>query len=197
MNPYIHTHIHKVSLIWTLCRLSSYLCVAFHLQLCAWQINNCNINSDLTAIIIVEPLNLAYHLYGYLNMMCCSLIGYPGGSCMCHFKVWCKMIRKYKGHFRDCIGIAINCNLSWYQCVLSLDWHGIIQHIYTKKKERRNEKKQDFKNNNFKLNPKSTETNTFKYISKTVKDEQKEEEDYYPSSLQYKSDSLYQMSLLP
>ena len=29
--------------------------------------------------IITEPLNLAYHLYGNLNMMCHTLIGYPGG----------------------------------------------------------------------------------------------------------------------
>ena len=30
-------------------------------------------------IIITEPLNLAYHLYGNLNMMCHSLIGYTVG----------------------------------------------------------------------------------------------------------------------
>ena len=43
-------------------------------------------NSDADAMVVItiitvitEPLNLAYHLYGNLNMMCHSLIGYPGG----------------------------------------------------------------------------------------------------------------------
>ena len=44
-----------------------------------------------------EPLNLAYNLYRYLNMMCHFLISYPGvvlWMCMFHFLVWCKMIKE-------------------------------------------------------------------------------------------------------
>ena len=33
---------------------------------------------------------------------------------MCHFEVWCKMIRKYKGHINDCSNVAINWFVSLY-----------------------------------------------------------------------------------
>ena len=78
----MHTYVHKVSPI---CRLTFYLRVAFHLQLCPTVMLIIATDAMVSTSIITaitEPLNLAYYLYWNLNMMCHSLIGYPG-DCVC------------------------------------------------------------------------------------------------------------------
>ena len=53
-----------------------------------------------------EPLNLAYHLYRYLNMICHFLISYPG---VCPLDVYVSfpgMMQDDKGNIKISLGIS-------------------------------------------------------------------------------------------
>ena len=59
------------------------ICVKPFISSSVPQLNN---ESESVSVLESEPLNLAYHLYRNLNMMCHSLISYLGGLsfvCVC------------------------------------------------------------------------------------------------------------------
>ena len=65
-----------------------------------------NSESESESVLESEPLNLAYHLYRYLNMMCHFLISYLG---VCPLDVHMSlpgMIQDDKGNIKVNLGIA-------------------------------------------------------------------------------------------
>ena len=68
------------------------------------QLNN---ESESVSVLESEPLNLAYHLYRYLNMMCHFLISYLG---VCPLDVYVSnpsMMQDDKGSITVNLGIAL------------------------------------------------------------------------------------------
>ena len=66
-----------------------------------------NNESESASVLESEPLNLAYHLYRNLNMMCHSLISYPG---VCPLDVYVSfpgMMQDDKGNIKVNLGIAL------------------------------------------------------------------------------------------
>ena len=67
------------------------------------------LNNELESVSVLESelLNLAYHLYRYLNMMCHFLISYPG---VCPLDVYVSfpgMMQDDKGNIKVNLGIAL------------------------------------------------------------------------------------------
>ena len=66
-----------------------------------------NSESESESVLESEPLNLAYHLYRYLNMMCHFLISYLG-VCPLDMHVSFPGMMKYdKGNIKVNLGIAL------------------------------------------------------------------------------------------
>ena len=64
------------------------------------------LNNESESVSVLEPLNLAYHLDRYLNMMCHFLITYPG---VCPLEVYVSfpsMMQDDKGNIKVNLGIA-------------------------------------------------------------------------------------------
>ena len=65
-----------------------------------------NIESESVSVLESEPLNLAYHLYRYLNMMCHFMISYLG---VCPLDVYVSipgMMQDDEGNIKVNLGIA-------------------------------------------------------------------------------------------
>ena len=69
-------------------------------------VSQLNSESESESVLESEPLNLAYHLYNYLNMMCYFLISYQG---VCPLDVYVSfpgMMQDDKGNIKVNLGIA-------------------------------------------------------------------------------------------
>ena len=63
--------------------------------------------SESESVLESEPLNLAYHLYRYLNMMCHFLISYPGVCPLDMYVSFPGMMQDDKGNIKVNLGIAL------------------------------------------------------------------------------------------
>ena len=80
------------------------ICVKPFISSSVPQLNN---ESGPGSVLESEPLNLAYHLYRYLNMMCHFLISYLG---VCPLDVYVSfpgMIQGDKGNIKVNLGISL------------------------------------------------------------------------------------------
>ena len=66
-----------------------------------------NSESESGSVIESEPLNLAYHLNRYLNMMCYFLISYPGVCPLEMYVSFPGMMQDYKGNIKVNLGITL------------------------------------------------------------------------------------------
>ena len=80
------------------------------------------LNSELESVSVPEsePLNLAYHLYRYLNMMCHFLISYPGVCSLDVYVSFPGMMQDDKGNIKVNLGIASVQQLPGIYCGISV-----------------------------------------------------------------------------
>ena len=80
------------------------ICVKPFISSSVPQLNN---ESESVSVLESGPLNLTYHLYRYLNMMCHILISYMG---VCPLEVYVSfpgMMQDDKGNIKVNLGIAL------------------------------------------------------------------------------------------
>ena len=69
-------------------------------------VSQLNSESVSESVLESEPLNLAYHLYRYLNMMCHFLISYPGVYPLDVHVSFPGMMQDDKGNIKVNLGIT-------------------------------------------------------------------------------------------
>ena len=80
------------------------ICVKPFISSSVPQLNN---ESESVSVLESEPLNLAYHLYRYLNMMCHFLISYLGVCPLDIHVTFPGMMQNDKGNIKVNLGIAL------------------------------------------------------------------------------------------
>ena len=80
------------------------ICVKPFISSSVPQLNN---GSESVSALESEPLNLAYHLYRYLNMMCHFLISYLGFCPLDMYVSFPGMMQDDKGNIKVNLGITL------------------------------------------------------------------------------------------